>query len=105
MVNVAFCEIDVCTKFSYCAFETFGRGDAANRADKSVAQALERQLFPGKNILKVERFVRTLDDVGGAIVTPDPLDERLIRLPRILGDKDIARAPKISRRFAQRAAR
>src|SRR6266513_5793738 len=49
--------------------------------------------------------MRAFDDLGGAIVTPDASDERLIRLSRVFGDKDIARAPQISRSLAQRAAR
>ena len=48
--------------------------------------------------------MRALDDLGGAIVTPDTLDERLIRLPRVFSDKDIARAPQVSRSLPQCAA-
>ena len=36
-------------------------------------QALERKLFAGVNVLQIERLVRALDDLGGAIVAPDAL--------------------------------
>ena len=49
--------------------------------------------------------MRALDDLGGAIVTADALDKRVVRLAGVFGDEDVAGAPEISRRLAQRAAR
>src|SRR4029453_1405889 len=105
MVDVAFCKVDVGAKFVQCAFEAFGGGDAANGANERVAQTLERQPFASENILKIERFMCTLDNLGGAIVKPDTFDELPIRRPGTFSDKDIAGAPKISRGLAQHAAR
>ena len=57
------------------------------------------------NILEIERFVCAFDDLGSAIITPNPLDEGIIRLAGILGNEDVARAPQITRSLAQGAAR
>src|SRR6266487_3950935 len=48
--------------------------------------------------------MRAFDDLGGASVTPNALNERVIRFARIFGDEDVARASQIARRLAQGAA-
>src|ERR1700730_13849144 len=105
MVNIAFRQVDPSAEFSQAAFEALRRGSPADGADERVAQTLERQSFARQNILQIERLMRALDDLGGAIVTPDALDKRVVRLAGVFGDEDVAGAPEISRRLAQRAAR
>jgi len=68
-------------------------------------QLVEHYSLAGINVLQIKRPVRAFDDLGGAIVTPDALNERVIRFARIFGDEDVARAPQIARRLAQSAAR
>ena len=40
-----------------------------------------------------ERFMRALDDFGGAIITPNSSDQFVIWFARAFGDEDIAGAP------------
>ena len=49
--------------------------------------------------------MRAFDDLGRAVVAPNPLDELVVRLTRALGDEDVAGASQISRRLAQRSSR
>src|SRR6478672_11033039 len=103
MIDVAFREIDVRAEFGKRALKTFRGCDRAKRTDERVAQNLERQLFAGKNILQVKRFVRALDNFGGPIVTPDPSHQLEISIAGSLGNKDVAGAAKIAWPLAQRA--
>src|SRR5437773_11274746 len=53
----------------------------------------------------MKRFMRAFDDFRGAIVTPDASHQIEVGLAGVLGNKDVAGAAKIARRFAQRAPR
>src|SRR5205814_5545330 len=64
----------------------------------------EWQSFAGINILKIEWVMRAFDDLGGALVTPDTLNERAIRFAGIFGNEDVTCASQIARRLAQGAA-
>src|SRR6202166_4623447 len=104
MVDVTFCQLDARAEFSQAAFEALRRGDAADRPNKNVAQTLQGQSLARQNILQIERLMRALDDLGGAVVTADALDERVVRFAGVFGDEDVAGAAEISRRLAQRGA-
>ena len=57
------------------------------------------------HVLEVLRPVRALDDLGGAIVLADPVNQRGVAIRRAFGDENVAGPPQVLRRFAQRAAR
>ena len=46
-----------------------------------------------------------LDDLGGAIVAANPLDQLVVRLACAFGDENVTGAAKIARRLAQCPAR
>src|SRR5581483_8847169 len=77
----------------------------ADRSDVSVLQFIERQTLAGDNVLQIERFMGALNDLSSAIVTPNSLDQCLVRFTGALGDKNVAGPAKVARRFAQGSAR
>src|SRR5262249_54937478 len=91
-------------EFGKRALKTFRSSNRAQRTNERVAQGLKRQLFAGKDILQVKRFVRTFDNFRGAIVTPDTSHQFEISVAGILGNKDIAGAAQIARPLAERSA-
>src|SRR4029453_10898651 len=105
MIDVTLGQIDARTELRQCAFEAFGRGDGADRADKSVTQTLQWHFFPSENVLQIQRLVRALDNLRGAIKTANPLHKSVIGFPCAFRDKDIAGASEISGRLTQRATR
>src|SRR4029078_12715764 len=104
MIDVALRQIDMRAEVSKCALKTFGGCNRAERTDERVAQSLERQLFAGKNILKIKRFVRAFDNFRSSIVTANPSHQLEIRFAGIFRNKNIAGAAKNARAFTQRAA-
>src|SRR5262249_17030893 len=105
VINEAKPEIYVRSELFDRAFKTFRRGEPAERSDERAAQSLESQSLAGVNILQIKRTVGALDDLGGAIVTADALDQFIVRLAGVLGNENVTRAPQIPRRLAQRATR
>src|SRR5437773_10688658 len=97
MVDVLFRKIDMRAQRFESALKTFRHGNATERANECVAQALERQSFAGINVLKIEWLMGALDDLSSTIVTADALNEEIIRFARIFGDEDVARTPQIPR--------
>ena len=103
MIDVALCEIHVRAEFGKRALKTFRGSNRAQRTDERVAQRLQRQLFARKNILKIKRFVRALDNFCGAIVTPDPSHQLEVRLAGVFRNENVAGAAQIARPLTQRA--
>src|SRR5947209_18002617 len=103
MIDVALGQIDARTELFQCAFEASGSGDGADRADKSVTQALQWHFLPSENILQIERLVRAFDDLGGPIVTADPFHKSVVGFACGFRDKDVACTSKLSRHLSQRA--
>src|SRR5207247_4207036 len=95
MIDVALCEIHVRAKLGERALKTFRGSDRAQRTNERVAQRLQRQLFARKNILKIKRFVRALDNFSGALVTPDPSHQLEIRLAGVCRNENVAGAAQI----------
>src|SRR5262249_4614426 len=94
MIDVTLCQINVRPEVGKSGLETFRSSNRAQRTDERIAQSLKRQLFTGKNILQIKRFVRTFDDFGGAIITTDASHQLEIGLAGIFGNKDVAGAAK-----------
>src|SRR5215831_9642286 len=103
MIDVTLCQINVRPEVGKSGLETFRSSNRAQRTDERVAQSLKRQLFAGKNILQIKRFVSAFDNFRGAIITPDTSHQLEIRVAGILGNKDIAGAAQIARLLTQRA--
>src|SRR6266478_3686571 len=61
MVDISLDQINTGTKLPQSIFKTFWRSDSANRANKSVAQTLERQLLARDNVLQIEGFMRAFN--------------------------------------------
>ena len=55
-------------------------------------------------MLEVARAVLAFDDLGGAIVSADALDELVVRLAVAFRDEDVGSSFQVSRRFPQGAA-
>src|SRR5450432_149270 len=105
MIRKTLREFDPRAELAETIFKTVRRSDSTKGADIGVREPIERQLFAGINILQIKRLVRALNDLGGAVVTPDALDQFIVRLAGAIGDEDVARAAKISGRLAQGAPR
>src|SRR5436190_22790690 len=105
MIDIALGQIDARAELLQCSFEAFGRGDRADRADESVAQCLQWNLFPAENVLQIERLVRAFDNLGGAVVTANAFQESVIGFARVFRDKNVAGTPKVPWRLTQRATR
>src|SRR5436190_22837532 len=99
MIDVRLGQMDVRTELFYRGFEAFVRGNGADRADKNVTQAFQWHFFPSENVLQIQRLVRAFDNLGGAIVTANPLHKSVVGFPCVFGDKDVAGTPKISWRL------
>src|SRR4029077_10265653 len=102
MIDVTLGQIDVRTELFQCGFEAFRRGDGADRADKSVTQALQWHFFPSENILQIQWLVRAFDNLGGAIVTTNPFHKSVVGFPCVFRDEDVAGTSKISWRLPPR---
>ena len=105
MIEVTLGQLDARPKFAQTFLETVGRGNSAERTDVGIAQTLERQSLPRDDVLQMQRPMRAFDNLGGAIVATDALEQLVVRLARALGDKNITGPAQIARWLAQRAAR
>jgi hypothetical protein len=90
-------------ELAQAVFKAFRHGDAGQGADKLAFQAVDRETLAGVDVFKVHGAVAALDDLGGAVVAADLLDE-VLAVAVGLGDEDVAGAAQAARRLAQGAA-
>ena len=87
-------------------FKALRPGNAGNHGDVFPAQVLQGlSISRIVEALQVERLMAALDDFRSAIVSADALNQRGVPLRRRLRNEDMARAPQVSGRFPQSAAR
>ena len=81
--------------------EALGARDAADGGDIFAMERAEGEAFAGVEIVQVERLVRGLDDLGGAVVSADACDEFGVVRAGAFGDEDVAGAAQVRGWFAQ----
>jgi hypothetical protein len=75
VISEALGQFDPGSEFAQAVLEAFRRCDAAKGTDVGVRSGGQGKLFPGVDVLQIERLVSALDDLGGAIVAPDTHDQ------------------------------
>ncbi len=78
VVGEALGDFEIRTERGELFLEALRPRDAGDGADVFAVEERQRPPLVGVEILQIERPVRALDDLGGAVVAADALDQRAL---------------------------